>query len=212
MEATVIDYEEAKFAHEYKSVASDGYLGAIETTGSKYAEKRLYGTDLSKAIRDDLRKHLAVTKKSNVNVRIETGPMHQHVDVTIKLERDKFAKNWKDAFVDFMASDRRMPVWIRQSDEEGNNLGDVFNEEYYGMTGKEQEIVRERLFNHLSKCMEFGADVEVHHLEPCFLKDEARKIIEDTNTVLDAYNHDGSNSQVDYFDRHFYQTVYIRWI
>lgn len=144
MEATVIDYEEAKFAHEYKSVASDGYLGAIETTGSKYAEKRLYGTDLSKAIRDDLRKHLAVTKKSNVNVRIETGPMHQHVDVTIKLERDKFAKNWKDALADFMASDRRMPVWIRQSDEEGNNLGDVFNEEYYGMTGKEQEIVRER--------------------------------------------------------------------
>ena len=126
MEATVIKFEDAKFSREYSVEASDGYMGATEITGTKFAKAPLYGADLSKAIRTDLREHLAVTKKSNVNVSVKTGSMYQSVSVTIKLERDRFSKPWQDAKAEFMASDDRMPVWIGQADEAGNDPGSGF--------------------------------------------------------------------------------------
>lgn len=212
MEATVIEFENAKFSHEYSVEASDGYMGAIETTGTKFAKQPLYGTDLSKAIRIDLREHLAVTEKSNVNVSVKTGSMYQGVSVTVKLERDRFSKPWQDAKVEFMASDARMPMRIDQADEAGHNLGSVSIEAYRAMEENDRSIVHERLFNHLCKHMRLGVDVEANHIDRSFLTDDAKRIISQTNTILDAYNHDDSNSQVDYFDRHFYSNVYIKWI
>lgn len=212
MEATVIKFEDAKFSREYSVEASDGYMGATEITGTKFAKAPLYGADLSKAIRTDLREHLAVTKKSNVNVSVKTGSMYQSVSVTIKLERDRFSKPWQDAKAEFMASDARMPVWIGQADEAGNDFGSVFVEAYRAMEEEDRAIVRERLFNHLCKYMRLGVDVEVNHIDRSFLTDNAKRIISQTNAILDAYNHDDSNSQVDYFDRHFYSAVYIKWI
>lgn len=212
MEATVIKFEDAKFSREYSVEASDGYMGATEITGTKFAKAPLYGADLSKAIRTDLREHLAVAKKSNVNVSVKTGSMYQSVSVTIKLERDRFSRPWQDAKAEFMASDDRMPVWIGQADEAGNNLGSVFIEAYRAMEEEDRAIVRERLFYHLCKYMRLGVDVEVNHIDRSFLTDDAKRIISQTNDILDAYNHDDSNSQVDYFDRHFYSAVYIKWI
>ncbi len=211
MQATTIESKTAKFSREYSVEASDGYMGATEITGAKFTKKPLYGADLSKAIRTDLREHLAVSKKSNVNVSVKTGSMYQGVSVTIKLERDRFSKPWQDAKAEFMASDARMPVWIGQADEADNDLGSVFIEAYRAME-EDRAIVRERLFNHLCKYMRLGVDVEANHINRSFLTDDAKRIISQTNAILDAYNHDDSNSQVDYFDRHFYSAVYIKWI
>ena len=212
MEATVIEFEDAKFSHEYSVEASDGYMGATETTGTKFAKQPLYGTDLSKAIRADLRAHLGVTKKSNVNVSIEHASMYQSVCVTIKLERDIFSKPWQDAKAEFIASDASMPVWIGQADEAGYDLETVYIEAYRAMEEADRLIVRERLFNHLCRPLRLGEEAKECHIDRCFLTEEAKRIISQTKAILDAYNHDGSNAQVDYFDRHFYSAIYIKWI
>lgn len=187
-------------------------MGAVEITGTKFAKQPLYGTDLSKAIRTDLREHLGITKKSNVNVSIEHAIMYQRVCVTIKLERDIFSKPWQDAKAEFMASDASMPVWIGQADEAGHDLETVYIEAYRAMEEEDRLIIHERLFNHLCKHMHLCEEAKECHIDRCFLTEEAKRIISQTKAILDAYNHDGSNAQVDYFNRHFYAAIYIKWI
>lgn len=210
--ASIISFEQAKFENEYHTDATPGYLGEAGFTGSKYAEGKLYGTALSKAIRDDLRKHLSVTKKSHVNV-CKGG--YRGITVTIKLERERYARTLAEALEAFEADRPSMGSYqfIEQADEDGNRLPTLRPDEYYSMGGEEQETVRERMYRafYLRGVMT-DRDVQDRTLYSQLLTNEGRQVLNTANAILSAYNHDASNSMVDYFDRHFYDSVYIRWI
>ena len=195
---------------EYTTEASDGYMGAIKTTGSK-SQLYLRDAELSKQIRQALQGVLAPElSKSDVRVRKESYSMGRSIHITLRLDRGKYAPT-REEFKQIVIENikRQRYNWIQNGDGK-----DVFHEAYWGMTDEEKRKAeqataeQQAIWNYDRDT----TDINHYHIDKeDMLTDDGKKIVEVANQVVRAFNYDDSNAQVDYFDTNFYYNLNVEW-
>lgn len=195
---------------QFYTVASDGYLGAIKTTGSKSAV-RLRDAELSKQIRQALQEVLAPElSKSDVKVRKESYSLGRTIHITLRLDKGKYAPTrdeYKQMIVDNVK--RRKYTWIRTEDGK-----DIFHEAYNNMTEDEKRKVEQATAEQYAvwNYDRDTTDINQYHIDSEeMLTEDGKKIVGVANQVIKAFNYDDSNAQVDYFDTNFYYNLKVEW-
>lgn len=195
---------------QYFTVASDGYMGATKTTGSK-SVIYLRDAELSKQIRQALQSVLAPElSKSDVKVRKESYSMGRTIHITLRLDKSKYAPT-RDEYKQIVISNvkRSKYTWIRTEDGK-----DIFHEAYWGMTEEEKRKVEQATAEQYA-VWNYDRDItdinQYHISNEDMLNDEGKKIVEVADQVIKAFNYDDSNSQVDYFDTNFYYDLKVEW-
>lgn len=195
---------------EYTTEASDGYLGAIKTTGSK-SQVYLGDAELSKQIRQALQQVLAPElRKSDVRVRKESYSMGRSIHITLRLDKGKYAPT-REEFKQIVIENikRQRYNWIQNGDGK-----DVFHEAYWSMTEDEKRKAeqataeQQAIWNYDRDT----TDINHYHIDKeDMLTDDGKKIVRVANQVIRAFNYDDSNSMVDYFDTNFYYEIKVEW-
>lgn len=195
---------------EYTTEASDGYLGAIKTTGSK-SQVYLGDAELSKQIRQALQNVLAPElSKSDVRVRKESYSMGRSIHITLRLDKNKYAPT-RDEYKQIVIENvkRQRYNWIQNGDGK-----DVFHEAYWGMTEEEKRKAeqataeQQAIWNYDRDT----TDINHYHIDKeDMLTDDGKEIVRVANQVIRAFNYDDSNSMVDYFDTNFYYNLKVEW-
>lgn len=195
---------------EYTTKASDGYLGAIKTTGSK-SQVYLGDAELSKQIRQALQAVLAPElSKSDVRVRKESYSMGRSIHITLRLDKSKYAPTrdeYKQSVVDNVK--RRKYTWIRTADGK-----DIFHEAYDKMTEDEKRKVEQATAEQYAvwNYDRDTTDINQYHIDTeDMLTDDGKEIVRVANQVIRAFNYDDSNAMVDYFDTNFYYNLKVEW-
>ena len=195
---------------EYTTEASDGYLGAIKTTGSK-SQVFLGDAELSKQIRQALQQVLAPElSKSDVRVRKESYSMGRTIHITLRLDKNKYAPTrdeYKQSVVDNVK--RRKYTWIRTGDGK-----DIFHEAYDKMTEDEKRKVEQATAEQYAvwNYDRDTTDINHYHIDTeDMLTDDGKEIVRVANQVIRAFNYDDSNAMVDYFDTNFYYNLKVEW-
>lgn len=195
---------------EYTTEASDGYMGAIKTTGSK-SQVYLGDAELSKQIRQALQAVLAPElSKSDVRVRKESYSMGRSIHITLRLDKGKYAPT-RDEYKQIVIENvkRQRYNWIQNGDGK-----EVFHEAYWGMTEDEkrkaeQATAEQRAIWDYDRDT---VDINQYHIDKeDMLTEDGKKIVEVANQVIRAFNYDDSNSMVDYFDTNFYYDLNVEW-
>lgn len=200
----------ATLLKEYTTVASDGYLGAIKTTGSK-SQVYLRDAVLSKEIRKALQEVLAPElSKSDVRVRKESYSMGRTIHITLRLDKSKYAPT-RDEFKQIVIENikRQRYNWIQNGDGK-----EVFHEAYWGMTDEEKRKAeqataeQQAIWNYDRDTV----DINQYHIDKeDMLTEDGKEIVRVANQVIKAFNYDDSNAQVDYFDTNFYYNLKVEW-
>lgn len=197
---------------QFYTVASDGYLGAIKTTGSK-SVIYLRDAELSKQIRLALQAVLAPElSKSDVKVRKESYSMGRTIHITLRLDKGKYAPTrdeYKQIVIDNVKRDRY--TWIKADD--GDDKG-TFHEAYCNMTEDEKRKAEQATAEQQAvwNYDRDTTDINQYHIDnEEMLNDEGKEIVRVANQVIKAFNYDDSNAQVDYFDTNFYSSLKVEW-
>lgn len=195
---------------EYTTEASDGYMGAIKTTGSK-SQVYLGDAELSKQIRQALQNVLAPElSKSDVRVRKESYSMGRSIHITLRLDKGKYAPT-RDEYKQIVIENvkRQRYNWIQNGDGK-----DVFHEAYWGMTEEEKRKAeqataeQQAIWNYDRDTV----DINHYHIDTeDMLTDDGKEIVRVANRVIRAFNYDDSNAMVDYFDTNFYYNLKVEW-
>lgn len=195
---------------EYTTEASDGYLGAIKTTGSK-SQVYLGDAELSKQIRQALQQVLAPElSKSDVRVRKESYSMGRTIHITLRLDKSKYAPTrdeYKQSVIENIKHQRY--TWIQNGDGK-----DVFHEAYWDMTEDERRKAEQATAEQQAvwNYDRDTTDINQYHIDnEEMLNDEGKEIVRVANRVIRAFNYDDSNAQVDYFDTNFYYNLKVEW-
>lgn len=195
---------------EYTTTASDGYMGAIKTTGSK-SQVYLGDAELSKQIRQALQSVLAPElSKSDVRVRKESYSMGRSIHITLRLDKGKYAptrEEFKQVVIENIKHQRYN--WIQNGDGK-----DVFHEAYWGMTDEEKRKAEQATAEQQAIWNYDRDTVDINHYhidKEDMLTEDGKKIAEVANQVIKAFNYDDSNAQVDYFDTNFYYDLKVEW-
>ncbi len=190
---------------EGATVYTDGYLGGGAVYGSK-SDKHLYGADLSKAIREDIK----AAGIKGASVRCKTYSGGQSITVTLSLPQSAYVT--KQQF----AVDYRIPAsasWIYYEDEDGKSQT-MHIEKYYSRetSAEEQEKIRiSAAASEYHREAESENDLNVYHLDKYKVYTaETMEIIKKVNSIISAYRYDESNSMVDYFDTNFYYDIHTK--
>lgn len=187
---------------EGATVYTDGYLGGGAVYGSK-SDKHLYGADLSKAIREDIK----AAGIKGVSVRCKTYSGGQSITVTLSLPSTAYVT--KQQF----AADYRISTsasWIYYEDEDGKSQT-MHIEKYYSRetSADEQEKIRIAAAKYAYKReAESENDLNVYYIDKYKVyTPETMETIKKVNSIISAYRYDESNSMVDYFDTNFYYDI-----
>lgn len=197
---------------QFYTVASDGYLGAIKTTGSK-SVIYLRDAELSKQIRQALQEVLAPElSKSDVKVRKESYSMGRTIHITLRLDKNKYAPTrdeYKQIVIDNVKRDRY--TWIKADDRDDKG---TFHEAYHSMTEDEKRKAEQATAEQQAvwNYDRDTTDINQYHIDnEEMLNDEGKEIVRVANQVIKAFNYDDSNAQVDYFDTNFYYDLRVEW-
>lgn len=197
---------------QFYTVASDGYMGAIKTTGSKSAVY-LRDAELSKQIRQALQAVLAPElSKSDVRVRKESYSMGRTIHITLRLDKSKYAPTrdeFKQMVIDNVKRDKYN--WIKADDEDFKG---TFHEAYWGMTEDEKRKAEQATAEQQAVwCYDRETtEINQYHIDSeDMLNGIGKKIVGVANQVIKAFNYDDSNAQADYFDTNFYYNLEVEW-
>lgn len=190
---------------EGATVYTDGYVGGGAVYGSK-SDKHLYGADLSKAIREDIK--AAGIKGASVRCKSYSGG--QSITVTLTLPASAYVTKQQFA-VDYRVSPSF--CWIDYEDEDGKHQT-IHIDEYYSdrISAEEQEKIRigAALYEYKREA-ESENDLNVYHLDKYKVyTTETIEIIKKVQAIITAYRYDESNSMVDYFDTNFYYDIHTK--
>lgn len=185
---------------EGATVYTDGYLGGGAVYGSK-SNLHLYGADLSKAIREDIKR----AGIKGVSVRCKSYSGGQSIGVTVALRPDEFV-----SLAEYVGKYEITPenTWIYTGNGEP-----IFVDYYFGqLSAKEQQETRvaaaeyayERMTTRENRVNEFYIDEETQFTP------ETLEKIKTIQAIICAYRYDESNSQVDYFHTNFYYNIYTK--
>lgn len=114
--------------NELGGTISEGYLGATRWDGNK-SGKYLYGAELSKAIREELK----AQGIKGVSVSCKTFSGGQHITVKVKTMADDFAEDTADGYTEaFRAKlDRINAVLDAYNYDDTNSMVDYFDTNFY---------------------------------------------------------------------------------
>ena len=186
---------------EGATVYTDGYLGGGAVYGSK-SDKHLYGADLSKAIREDIK--AAEIKGASVRCKSYSGG--QSITVTLSLPASAYVT--KEQF----AADYRIPTsasWIYYEDEDGKSQT-IHIDKYFASDADEQEKIRiSAAASEYHREAESENDLNQYHLDKytTVYTPQTMEIIKKVNSIIAAYRYDESNAMVDYFETNFYYSI-----
>ena len=184
---------------EGATVYTDGYLGGGAVYGSK-SNLHLYGADLSKAIREDIKR----AGIKGVTVRCKSYSGGQSVGVTVSLRPDEYI-----SFPEFLENYRiKGNTWIYTAE----NPSGIHSDRYFEMSAEEQQETRaaaaaydyERMTTRENRVNEFHIDEETHFTPETLAK------IKTIQAIICAYRYDESNGMVDYFNTNFYYNIYTK--
>ena len=189
---------------EGATVYTDGYLGGGAVYGSK-SDKHLYGAELSKAIREDIK--AAGIKGASVRCKSYSGG--QSITVTLSLPESAYVS--KEQFT----ADYRIPAfasWIYYEDEDGKGQTMHIDKYYSEISAEEQEKIRiSAAASEYRREAESEKDLNIYRLDKYkAYTAETMKTIKKVNSIISAYNYDESNAMVDYFDTNFYYTIHTK--
>lgn len=187
---------------EGATVYTDGYLGGGAVYGSK-SDKHLYGADLSKAIREDIK--AAGIKGASVRCKSYSGG--QSITVTLSLPASAYVT--KEQF----AADYRISTsasWIYYEDE--NGIGKTMHiDKYYSRETSvdEQEKIRiSAAASEYHREAEIENELNVYHLDKYKVyTPSTMETIKKVNSIISTYRYDESNAMVDYYDTNFYYGI-----
>lgn len=184
---------------EPATVITDGYLGGGAIYGSK-SNKCLYGTDLAKAIREDLK---------NAGIKgVTIASKHGNIQATVKTTAaDLIAK---DAFVAAYTVTGSFG-WVDYRDADGMSCT-VSLADFYNLPDDLRESIRvQHAEREYARDYEKQNNLNHYHIDqysgftPAFM-DKLKK----TLGIIEAYRYDESNSMVDYFNTNFYIDIYTK--
>lgn len=187
---------------EGATVYTDGYLGGGAVYGSK-SNLHLYGADLSKAIREDIKR--AGIKGVSVRCKRYTGG--QSVGVTVSLHPDEFVSlaEYIEKFEPGTCGDYG---YIRTE----TGVHRVTNREFYEASAEEQQKIRREAAEYeYEQLTAKECRLSIYYLNDCnhFVPETLEKI-KTINEIICAYRYDESNGMVDYFDTNFYYDIYTK--
>lgn len=184
---------------EGATVYTDGYLGGGAVYGSK-SNLHLYGTDLAKAIRADLKaagiKGVTVASKhGSIRATITTNA----ADVVTE---DEFIADYRvnDSF-----------GWLEYFDENGRRT-DYHIADYYNLPAEMREKIRlENARREYARDYANSASLNHYYIDKYTgFTDAGRAKIKAVIAIIAAYRYDESNGMVDYFNTNFYFDVYTK--
>lgn len=181
---------------EPASVIGDGYLGGGAIYGSK-SHRHLYGSDLSAAIRADLK----AAGIKGASVRCKTYAGGQSITATVKVDPDGYAE--RAAFI----AGWKFPC---SSWGYAPELGNIHGERFYGMDDAvEQEHIRQTVaaYEYDTKTTTRQSINHYHLADVAYLTEATRRKLQQVNDIISAYRYDNSNGMVDYFDTNFYYDI-----
>lgn len=177
---------------------SDGYMGAVRWDGYK-SKRHLFGADLSKAIRQDIKAHGI----KGATVKVHSYSMGQSITVTVKVKDSDFIpfEEWKakQSIYDFAEWN-----WIRKPD--GN---DIRPDAWDTLSGAEKKEVFDWNAERCYTAEKNTSSAEYTDRYTTFT-DELRAKIELINKIILTYRYDDSNGMVDYFDTNFYYSIVFK--
>lgn len=187
---------------EGATVYADGYLGGGAVYGSK-SNLHLYGADLSKAIREDIKR--AGIKGVSVRCKRYTGG--QSVGVTVSLRPDEFVSlaEYIEKFEPGTCGDYG---YIRTD----SGVHRVTDREFYEASAEEQQKIRREAAEYeYEQLTAKECSLNIFYLNDCnHFVPETLKKIKTIQAIICAYRYDESNGQVDYFDTNFYYDIYTK--
>lgn len=181
-------------------VVTDGYLGGGAVYGSK-SNLCLYGTDLAKAIRADIKKAgikgvTIASKHGNIQATVTTTP----ADV---VSEEAFIAGYRvsGAF-----------GWVDYKDDNGVNKTVSVLDYYNNLSEDLKERIRvEHARREYARDYARANGLNHYHLDKYTgFTDEGRRKLESVLNIISAYRFDESNSMVDYYHTNFYISIYTK--
>lgn len=182
-----------------EAVVTDGYLGGGAYYGAK-SSRALYGSDLSKAIRAELKAE--GIKGCTVSCKTYSGGQSVTVKVAVNQSDltpyDEFVGNYKvQGSFD----------WVHYTDK--NDIQKTVHiMDYYELPEEEREFIRiqHAEIDYLKATQ--GEHINNYHIDTYKEYTESfRYKLNAINEVILRFRYDESNSQVDYFDTNFYYDI-----
>ena len=179
----------------------DGYMGAIGWKGKK-SYLSLWGSDLSKAIRAELKEHHI--KGVYVSCKTYSGGQSLYMTIIANendyVTREEFLSNY-----DINYSGVELVFGDGYSDK-------IDIEEYFILSREEQEKIQYRHKNYLYdyyKNQEHLSVDSTRGFEPLFTKEFLSKI-KKIKSIVSEYNHSENNGMVDYFYNNFFDWYSVK--
>ena len=170
--------------------------GMGENIDGEQVEGHLYGAELSRAIRDDIK----AAGIKGVSVKCKSYSGGQSIVATVTTTEADYV-----AYSEYLENYSISPAqcWIQLR-------GDcVHVDKYFAMSGAEQEKIREEAADYeYERVTVHENQLNTYYLDHCTqFKPEALEKIKDIKRIIEAYRYDESNSMVDYFDTNFYYDI-----
>ena len=177
-----------------ETVVTDGYLGGGAYYGAN-SGKHLYGADLSKAIREAIKR----AGIKGVTVRCHSYSGGQTIYATMKTTEKDFIS--KDEYIE-QYNISQCSYWIYTGEES------ISKDAWFEMEGDEQqEVLKKAAAYEYDKALN-GLDINEYHIDSYkeFAPHFAEKV-QAVNSIIQSFRYDESNSMVDYFNTNFYYTI-----
>ena len=189
--------------NELGGTISDGYLGATRWDGNK-SNQHLYGSDLSKAIREELKRQGI----KGVSVSCKTFSGGQEVTIKVKATAADFIG--RDEYINDYAAGKYglSAAWFYTEDGESIHYSALFSDKY--SNEEQQRIIRSHAAREYDYYISGSHDINHYRIDDNKIYTEAfRAKLHKINAVLDTYHYDDSNGMVDYFDTNFYRDITV---
>lgn len=183
------------------TVHTDGYLGGGAVYGSK-SNRHLYGSDLSKAIREDIK----TAGLKGVSVKCGKSTNTDKINITVTVTAADLVP-----LDEYIAAYEVRPTfnWIYLDNGEGNTPEDMHIDKYFDATAEEQAEIRRRAatYEH-RRALTTEQNINHYHMDKYReYSPEFMSKLERIREIVTAYHWDESNSMVDYFSTNFYWNI-----
>ena len=186
---------------EGNTVVTDGYLGGGAVYGSK-SNSHLYGADLAKAFREDLKK----AGIKGVTVRSGKSTYTDSFTITVTIETSDINKNYTIPQYKILDDLGRGGVYDGKEWRYLHQLTPDENGSY--IDTPEFEEIRAAAIKWEKNRYSKGQQINHYYIDRYEeFTEEFRKKLHTIKSIINAYHWDESNSMVDYFSTNFYLDI-----
>ena len=180
-------------------VYTDGYMGGGAVYGSK-SNIHLYGADLSKAIREDIKR----AGIKGVSVRCKSYSGGQSITVTVSLPESAFVPE-ADFIADYQIKCDQHWLYYYDYDSFGKTQS-IHIDKYFAADAAEQEKIRSAVAMYeYDRETRHECQINHYHLDSYkSFTEETIKLLKKIRSIIESYRYDESNAMVDYFNTNFY--------